>query len=261
MYFILTFFLGSAIGSFINVLIDRSIRGTDWVAGRSHCDYCHKNLSWFDMVPILSYLLYRGKSRCCHKKLSPRYLFVESLLGTLFVWWLSVGFVFFRLAHSPLTVIQPMFWLTTGIILTVMALADLFYGVVLMPSVWLGSTVVLLYRMVLLHYGVYQFDDFINAVFTAIGAFGFFWSLYKITKGQGMAEGDMYVAWYVALLLGYPKGILAIMLSFVSGALVGILLIGLKIRTRKQTLPFVPFMVAGTVITLVFGEQIIRFLS
>lgn len=260
LYFLLVFFLGGAVGSFVNVLIDRTILGQDWVAGRSHCDHCQKTLSWYDMVPIVSFLVYRGKSRCCSSPLPYRYLIVEILSGLLFGWWLGVGFVFFRLVLAPLTVIQPIFWLVTGVVLLILALADLFYGVVLLPIVWIGSVATILYRVVLWYYGAYQGLDLLNSLILAVAFFGFFWGLYKITKGKGMADGDMYVSFYMGLLLGWPKGMIAIAGSFILGAVVGIILIVTKIRGRRDTLPFVPFMVIAMVISLLWGENILRWI-
>lgn len=260
-YFILTFLLGAAVGSFVNVLIDRSVHGKDWVRGRSHCDYCHKTLAWYDMVPILSYVAYLGKSRCCKAKLSYRYPIVEILVGLLFGWWLMVGFWFFQLASAPLSVIQPAFWLLTGITIVILTLADLFYGVVLLPIVWLGGLMVLAYRLILWYFGAYQVGDLISSLSVALGGCGFFWALHKATKGRGMAEGDMYVAAYVGLLTGWPRGVLAIGLSFVLGAILGVIMIGLKLATRKDTLPFVPFMMVAMVVVLLWGGQIIGFLG
>ena len=82
-----------------------------------------------------------------------------------------------------------------------------------------------------------------------------------MTKGRGMAEGDMYVAGLMGLLLGWPSGVVAMMGSFVLGAIVGVFLIITRLRTRKQTVPFVPFMVASILIALLWGEQIIRYVG
>lgn len=258
MYFILTFFLGAAVGSFVNVLIDRTISGENWVSGRSHCDHCGKLLSWYDMIPLISFWAYGGKSRCCHTPLSYRYPVVEILVGLLFGWWLMMGFWFFHLVSAPLTVIQPAFWLMTGTVLIVLALADLFYGAVLMGPIWVASLITILYRLILWHYGAYNPLDLFNAIIVGGVFWLFFWALYKLTRGRGMADGDMYVALYMGLLLGWPRGLVALMGSFILGGLIGLLLILLKIRGRKDTLPFVPFMVASTTLTLVWGDSLLR---
>ncbi len=259
MYFILTFFIGAAVGSFVNVLIDRTISGRDWVRGRSECDHCHKTLAWYDMIPILSFVMYGAKSRCCRTPLSFQYPIVETIVGLLFAWWMIVGFVFFRLVSAPLTVVQPLFWLFTGVILLILLLADLFYGVVLMNVVWLGCATALVYRLLLGCFGAYQATDFYLAILTGFGFYAFFWSLWKITKGRGMADGDMYVALYMGILLGWPKGLVAIMGSFIIGAVVGVILIATKLRSRKDTVPFVPFMVIAILVTLLWGNQIIGY--
>ncbi len=261
MYFILTFFLGAAVGSFVNVLIDRTVVGEDWVRGRSHCDHCRRVLAWYDMIPLVSYVIYRGQSRCCHTPLSYRYPMVELLTGLLFGWWLVVGFWFFQLTLAPLAVIQPVFWLLTGIIILILTLSDAFYGVVLMPIVYVGIVSVIIYRLALWGFGAYQLADLLKAGLATLGSAGFFAALHWGTKGKGMAEGDIYVAAYVVMVLGYPKGLLALGLSFVLGAVVGLIMIGMSLKKRRDTVPFVPFMMLATIIVLVWGESLISFLG
>lgn len=260
-YFLFTFFVGSAVGSFVNVLIDRTMLGEDFVRGRSHCDKCKKTLAWYDMVPILSYVLYRGKSRCCQAPLTYRYPVVELLVGLLFVWWMAVGSWFFQLVSAPLVYVQPTFWLITAVLLVILALADLFYGIVILNIVWIGSVLTLVYRLILWHYGAYQTIDLSNSLLLAGAFFAFFWMLWKMTKGRGMADGDMYVALYMGLLLGWPKGMVAMIMSFVIGAVVGIVLIATKIKGRHDSVPFVPFMIVATGIAMLYSEQIIRFVN
>lgn len=255
-YFILTFFLGAAVGSFVNVLIDRTMVGEDFVHGRSHCDNCKKTLTWYDMIPVVSYLAYRGKSRCCKIPLPLRYPIVEALVGVLFVWWLAVGFWFFQLVNAPLIIIQPLFWLLSGVILTIIALADLYYGVILMNVIWFGVCLTVGYRLILWHYQAFQIIDLGYSVLIASLMYGFFWLLYKITRGRGMAEGDMYVALYMGILLGWPRALVSLLLSFILGATISVGLLVLKIKTRKDTVPFAPFMVLASVISLVWGSAL-----
>jgi leader peptidase (prepilin peptidase)/N-methyltransferase len=183
---------------------------------------------------------------------------VEALVGLLFSWWLLVGFLFFQLATRPLHLVQPGFWLLTGIILAILTLSDLFYGAVLLPVVSLGYAVTIAYRLILVYFGAYHAPDLILALVSSGVFFGLFWLLYRMTKGRGMGDGDMYVAAYMGLILSWPKGMVALLLSFVIGAVVGVILIATHVRTRKDTLPFVPFMVLSTGIALLWGEQIWR---
>ncbi len=148
----------------------------------------------------------------------------------------------------------------TGLLLIILTLADLLYGVVLLPIVWLGSIVTIFYRLILWYYGAYQGDDLLRAVVMAVIFFSIFWLLWKLTGGKGMADGDMYVAMYLGLVMGWPKGVVALLGSFILGAVVGLVLIITKLRSRKDTLPFVPFMVGSMIINLLWGDQLIHFL-
>ncbi len=84
LYSIFFFSIGTAIGSFLNVLIDR-LPHNKRIDGRSHCDHCHKTLSPWDLIPLISFLLLRGRCRYCHKKLSGQYPLVEMLTGMIFL--------------------------------------------------------------------------------------------------------------------------------------------------------------------------------
>lgn len=181
------------------------------------------------------------------------------MVGILFVWWYLVGYLFFRLVSTPLDVIQPAFWLVTGIILLIMLFADLFYNAVFVGVVWTGVALTAGYRAVLWSYEAYQLQDLVTAAAGAALSYLVFWGLYKLTKGKGMADGDMYVALYLAFLVGYPKAPLMIGLSFVYGAIVGVILIATGIRKRRDTLPFVPFMVFSSITVLVWGEKLLSY--
>lgn len=257
-YFLLVFFLGACVGSFVNVLIDRTIAHRTWMTGRSVCDHCKRKLVWYDMIPIVSYLLLRGRSRCCHKPLTPKHVIVEVLFGTLFVWWLMIGFAFFRLASAPLSVIQPVFWLGIGTILMILAIADWVWGVILMRVLWVGVAWVVLYRLLLTWYGVYQLDDLIMMFGMGAMAFLFIWFLRFITQGRGMGDGDPYLVFLTAILVGWPRGIVAVLSAFVIGAVVGMVLLSTGVRRRNETIPFGPFIVAGAFVALLWGEQILK---
>lgn len=252
---IFTFLVGLAIGSFVNVLIDRAVKGQDFVRGRSHCDHCGKLLTWYDMIPVLSFLVYRGKSRCCHKTLSWQYPIVEGLIAVLFVWWLTVGFVFFQLATAPLTLVQPLYWLIIGLCLMIIAVMDYIHGVILLPVVWTGVVATLLYRGTLLTLHAYQARDFGLMVVAASAAAIFIWLLRALTRGRGMGEGDIYVALLMGFVLGWPRTLVGLFFSFVGGALISLLLMLFKIKRMQDTIPFGPFMVMGIVLALLFGQQ------
>jgi prepilin signal peptidase PulO-like enzyme (type II secretory pathway) len=104
---------------------------------------------------------------------------------------------------------------------------------------------------------VNPFSLFINLV-SAFGAFVFFFALFLITKGKGMGFGDVKLVFLLGLILGFPKIVLALYLAFLTGALSGIILIiWRKKRSLKETIPFGPFLIAGTIISLFLGDLLI----
>lgn len=239
------------------MLIMRMIVGEEFVKGRSHCDHCRKTLAWYEMIPIFSFLFLKGRSSCCKKKLSYQYPIVEVLIGILFVWWVVMGTLFFRLVMSPVSTMQPLFWLVVGVILTGILIADLFYGLIPSPFVWGGVLLTVLYRLSLIFAGVYRGVDLIWSMVSAVGAAGFFWFLRFITKGKGMGEGDVILAVLVGLILGWPRVFVGVMSSFILGALISVLLLVFGKKKFGQTIPFGPFMVLGVLVGLLWGEKIL----
>ena len=261
LFFLVTFFLfilGTIVGSFINVVIHRSIEGEQWIKGRSKCDHCGKVLPWYDMFPLLSYFVLQGKSRCCHKPLSISHPVVEFLTGILFVWWYWSGTFFFQLAQAPFTVIQPLFWLLVGVLLVIIFFTDLWYQIIPDFAVFLLAGLTFLYRLALVFTGIMRFEDFMLTVLVAVVMVGFFWALWFFTKGNGMGFGDVKLVVPLTFLLGGPNSVVGIFLGFCLGAVVGLLLILLGKKKFGQHIPFGPFLITGTLIALVLGDRIIQ---
>src|SRR5690348_5641715 len=100
--FVFLFFFGSAIGSFLNALIDRIPRGEIFTRGRSHCDSCNHTLRWYDLIPVFSFLFLRGKCRYCKKSIGFQALVMELLTGALFL--ATVWFIMYQ--NPPCSVFQ-----------------------------------------------------------------------------------------------------------------------------------------------------------
>lgn len=251
------FVLGMVVGSFLNVVIYRTVIGESWVTGRSKCEDCERPIFWFDNIPILSYLLLRGKCRHCHKPIAISHPVIEFLTGSLFVWWYVGGAFFFRLTQQPFHYIQPLFWLIVGMLLVVIFFADLRYSIIPDEAVIVLGALTFFYRLALMLLGIMQPIDFWLALVAAAGCSGFFFSLWYFTKGKGMGLGDVKLAIPFALLLGWPNVIVGIFLSFVSGSVVSVILMAAGKKTLKHTIPFGPFMVFGLIFTLLFGSRVV----
>jgi prepilin signal peptidase PulO-like enzyme (type II secretory pathway) len=250
------FWLGAAVGSFINVFVYRSIHAEDWVTGQSRCEHCKQKIAWYDLVPVLAYFWLGGKCRYCKHKISLIHPIIESLVGLLFVWWYFIGTLFFRLSDQPFQAIQPAYWLLAGIILVIILVADILYLIVPDLAVMALLSLTLLYRGALVWGGRMQPQDLLYSVISMVVLVVVFYALHFGTRGKGFGLGDVKLAAPLALILGWPKVLVGIFMAFLFGALVGLILILSGKRRFGQVIPFAPFLIAGTLLALVFGGQI-----
>lgn len=248
MVFLITLFfvLGSAIGSFLNVVIDRLIVGQS-ILGRSYCDHCRKVLSPLDLVPILSFLLLGGRCRYCRRKLSWQYPVVETLTGFLF----AVTF-YLQVVGENIGLVTLGFLLAVTCVMVVTAVVDFKYSLIPTTFAFAASLLALFYNFFLLPSGV-----FVDHVVAAFAAALFFGSIVVLTRGRGMGSGDIVLAFLIGMVLGFSKMVLAVFVAFVSGSVIAILLLLFGWRKFKQTIPFGPFLVFGFYIALYWYKGLI----
>ncbi len=252
------FIFGLFIGSFVNVVVMRTLRGEDFVRGRSHCDRCGRTLTWYELIPLLSFLALRGKCRTCHQEIDIMHPIVEFITATLFAWWWLIGFAFFRLTFTPiLQIIQPLFWLLAGIILLIILIIDLKSYFIpdwaTLALFWL----ILLYRLFLIFAGIYRPIDFAWSMLGAALLLLSFLSLWLITKKRGFGFGDVKLIFPLALIMGWPDMWVGVWLSFLIGAVVGVGLILVGKKKFGQAVPFAPFLILGTLLSLMYGDSLL----
>lgn len=257
--------IGAAVGSFLNVVIYRSLddepvkKKESWINGRSRCDHCHKVIAWYDNIPLLSYLVLRGKCRYCHKPIGTSHLVLEMLTAALFIWWYIWGsLLFFQLGDTPFTVIQPLYWLVVGVLLLFIVMADIWYFVIPDTAVFLLTLVTLVYRGALVAAGIMQPQDLAKAITAALVAMLLFGVLWLVTKGKGLGFGDVKLIFPLSLLVGWPVVIVMIFGAFVSGAVVGLFLIHFRDHKWRQPIPFGPFLIASTCVCLIWGQKVLN---
>jgi leader peptidase (prepilin peptidase)/N-methyltransferase len=254
------FIFGLILGSFFNVVIYRQFLGEDWVKGRSRCDYCKTKISWFDNIPLFSFLILGGRCRHCHRKISFTHPLMELLTASLLVWWYLCVSFFFALPH-PFLVIQATFWLLVGLVLLAIFVIDLKYMFIPDALTIMLLILSIVYRFFLCCNGLMNWLDFGKAVVASSILTLFFYSLYFFTKKKGFGFGDVKLAFPLGLLLGWPKIVIGIYMAFISGSLVGIATVFLKKKKFKnQRLPFAPFLIFGLLFGLIFGERLFYFL-
>ena len=250
------FLFGLIWGSFLNVVIYRTTHGTSPLSGRSMCPKCKKIISWKNNIPLISFLLLRGRCANCHTRISWRYPVVEFMTGILFVWWYLIGQSFFSLVGSPFNYLQPIFWLIIGMLLLVVFFADLFFGLIPDSVNLMLFSLAFFYRLVLVSFSQMQVVDLYRAVGAAIILTIFFYSLWFFTRGRGFGFGDVKLAPSLALLLGWPRVSVGIFSAFVIGAVLGLGLILFGKRKFGQTIPFGPFLIVGVLVGLLFGNDL-----
>ncbi len=259
--FLIIFLLGISLGSFLNVLIDRLPQGEDVVHGRSHCDHCKRTICWYELIPVLSWMLQGGKSRCCHKKLSFQYPFIELTIG--------IGCVVLYLLFFGLIMTMSLPYL--GAVLLLCSAVGIFVADLKterIPTVFLyggffGTLLLLSPRVLLCVNGSKEtcFELLNIYVLPAVLGAGFFFVLWLFSKGRAMGDGDIYLAGIIGLALGYPKLVIAYYVSFLTGAIVGVILILVRKKRMNSHISFGPFLVIGLGMTYIYGSAILTWWS
>lgn len=218
----IVFIFGAAIGSFLNVVILRSIKG--WgLSGRSQCPHCNHTLGVPDLFPILSFTILGGKCRHCGAPISVQYPIVEFTAGLLCMITFPNVLLF-----SILCVLLVLFVID----LKTFLLPDFF--------------IVLLGVLVVLQGNVSFHGMFIGA--------GFLLALWIITRGKGIGFGDVKLLIPIGFLAGIQGTVSILFASFLVGAIFGIVLIVTGLATRKSAIPFGPFLAGAAMVILTFPE-------
>ena len=240
--------LGLAVGSFLNVVIWRVPRHESVVSPPSHCPGCDAEIAPRDNIPVLSWLLLRGRCRRCGVRISARYPLVEAGTGVL---WAMLALRFDDTWALPAYLV-----LAAGLV--ALSLIDL--DTFLLPN----RIVYPLTVVVVALFGVAAIvgDDsaaFVRALIGGGATFAVFLGLHLVSP-RGMGFGDVKLSFVLGVALGWVSGptvFLGMFLAFLLGSVVGILLIVTKVRSRRDHVPFGPFLAAGTMLALLLGDPLL----
>lgn len=248
MQIFLLFILGLCIGSFLNVLIYRlNEEGVPkfW-QGRSICPNCKHQLSWQDNIPLLSYIFLKGKCHYCHKKISIQYPVVELITAISFV----------------LTGLHPVILAFVAVFIVIF-FSDIKYMLIPDEMVIIGSVATLIYNLqftILNQFQILNFKFQIPTVnlLTGIVAMSAFMLIVLLTRFKGMGLGDVKLAFLMGFLLGFPKILTALWISFVLGGIYALALLLLKKTKLSATIPLGPFLVIGTLISALWSNILLK---
>ena len=250
---IIIFIFGTIIGSFLNVFVIRYNTGVSFVTGRSRCLSCSKDLHWYELVPLFSFLMLRGKCLKCKSKISYQYPLVEGLTGIIF------AAVFLVIGLVP---ILPVYLIVASLLIA-MSVYDFKHKII--PDGMVYTFIILSFIIMCLTHPLGQLFSIPLSLDLLAGPilFAFFAFFWLVSGGKWMGFGDAKLALGVGFLLGFSGGIFAIMLAFWIGAIFSLVIMFLqKIKisnlklSLKSEIPFAPFIILALFIQLLTSWNI-----
>jgi len=230
-------FLGACVGSFLNVVIYRVPKGLSVVSPRSHCTTCNKNLSWYYNIPLLSWIVLRGKSGCCNKKISIQYPFVEFM--SMFIFLL----VFYKNGFNYQSIIISIVF---ALFLT-LSVMDYYYHAIF-DSVSLTTLAISIFSNNIL-------VSFIDAIMVAgaLTLLRFYVSFFL--KKEAMGEGDIILGAAMGAILGVKLAIFSIFVAAVIA-----LPFAYFQKGKDKIVPFVPFLSIGVLLVYIYEKEALNYL-
>jgi prepilin signal peptidase PulO-like enzyme (type II secretory pathway) len=237
---VLIFILGAAFGSFLNVVIFRMKKKQSFLTGRSYCPNCRHKLGARDLIPLVSFVIQKGKCRYCKSKISLVYPLVELGTGLAFL------LIFINFGFS----LKSLLYLVYACILIIIFVYDLNYNLIL-DKVTVPAMIFAILADIILK------APFFSVLFGAIIGGSFFSLMFFLSRGKWIGGGDIRLGVLMGLMLGWEKLIVALVFAYLPGALVAIILLITKKKKLRSSLPFGTFLTLGTFIALIYGSQII----
>lgn len=243
MYLIFVLTLGLIVGSFLNVCIHRIPREESIAYPPSNCNSCGYNLKAVDLIPVISYLFLGGECRVCKEKISLRYPIIEIINSIIYgVIFLKFGFTLNFFKYCILCSLLLVIGMIDNDTKEVYSSTTIFGAVI-------GITFIVI---------DYWFNGIKIGNFIIGGIIGFLVIYFIVILTRGMGEGDADIAGICGLFLGWQGIILTLFLAFVTGGIRGIYILITKKGDKKTEMAFGPYIALGALITIIFGQWIIR---
>ena len=243
--------LGLSLGSFINAWVWRVKTGKSIVKGRSMCPHCKHQLEWYDNIPLLSFMLLKAKCRYCKKPISWQYPIVELSTALLFA--------ALYLHFSPITGYS---WLELGLwcLASVFLVSAFVYDLkwMLLPDRFTLPAVAIGLVLVVLAGASSGWAAVVPQLIAAVVFGAMYFGLWYFSGGRLLGDGDIRLAVAMGLLLLVPQLFVAVLVAYVTGALVGVYLMTQKGKTRTTAVPMGPLLIFGLYFGLFFGSEIAR---
>lgn len=233
------FLFGITIGSFLNVCIFRIPKHENIVYVPSHCMQCDYKLRWYDLIPLLSFMLLKGKCRKCGEKVSAQYPIVEAVNGLLYVLvFLCYGF----------SVDSIIFCLFISVLIVLAVIDQRTFEIPLGCNIFIAC-------LGIVHLGLHL-ELWLQYLIGAVIVSGFLLVLYIVTRGRGIGGGDVKLMAVSGLLLGWKMILVAFLLGCILGSVIH--LTRMKITKANHVLAFGPYLALGLMIAVFYGEKIMN---
>jgi len=230
--------LGLIVGSFLNAVVHRLHTGESFLVGRSACPHCHKEIPGWDLIPVISFVLLKGKCRSCAKNISWQYPLVE--IFTAFVFGLLASLVPLSLSLYVSAVFAAFFIL--------ISVYDFKHYLIL-------DKVIFPLGILAIAWNIYQ-EQVVEGLLAGLGFMVFFGLQYLVSQGRWIGFGDVKYGFVLGNILLWPGSLVCLFLAYILGAVIGL---GLMITGRKNLasqLPMGTFLGASAIITILYGRQI-----
>lgn len=245
------FVIGAILGSFYLVVGTRLPLKENVISGRSRCDHCKNTLKWYELIPLLSFIIQLGKCRNCGKKIKIEHFLMELITGLLFL----SGYLYFGLT------IKLCIFLVIVSVALIIFVSDFKYMIILDSSLVIGSILVIILR--------YFELGLKNTVYSCIYGLSLFLIMYlikiigdKLYKRESLGGGDIKLCFLIGLTLGYPG--IGLRLSLIALIFSAFLALPYALATlflnKKNELPFGPFLISSMIIIFIFIEKFINLL-
>ncbi|HXK26949.1 MAG TPA: prepilin peptidase [Candidatus Binatia bacterium] len=252
--FLVVFIFGAIVGSFLNVCILRIPNGESIIHPPSRCPSCKAPIAFYDNIPLLSYLILRGRCRACQERVSPRYFVVELLTACLTV------ALFYKFGLGPAFFSSFIFVAALLVISFVDLDVRIVPDVISLPGIVLGMLFSLL-GYYLVHDPAELIPSPLSSLIGVLAGGGFLlalaWAYAAVTGTEGMGGGDIKLLAMIGAFLGWPSIPVTLFLSSLGGSIIGLSAMLIKGVGRKYALPFAPFLCLGALLHLFFGKELV----
>jgi len=238
-YLIIFFIVGSVMGSFYHVIATRLSNGQSIIKPSSHCEKCNHKLKWYELIPVLSYIIQRGKCSICKAKLPISYLLMEICTGILF----SVCYHIFGL---KLELVTALIFVSS---LMIIIISDIEYMIILDEVLIFAIAGIILIDII--DIGIYETSI---KILSGIGAFTTMLLIKKlgdvIFKQESLGGGDIKLMFLIGLVIGYPMSVCNIFFATFIAFPIALFLLMSK---KDNIIPFGPFLSMSSIILYIWG--------